>query len=855
MKKFILNKLTLILLCVIMISGKTFAQFYDGFTGTAGDNIGGNCVGSTCNNNGWYTHSNTKTGTINILDGSLNYTGLVASIGNRILLPADNTNVPRDVNAAVTLTGNVAYYSLLIKVLDATQLSSSTFDYFMHLAPQSGNSFSVFTYTGRLGVKSVNAGVNYHLCINNNGGNSPVPYTEFTTDLNFGTTYLVVVKVDLTTSPNITAYLWVNPIALGGSEPGGFVSNSSTAGTSSFGSICLRNGANTPKAEIDEIRVGNTWAQVTPVPPPTVTSLTQSATNATSQTVNVQSSAANGKVYIILDSVSQATVANLDAAVTAKRGASATVSEANTDIPVSTKGLVGGTYYAYAVNDGISAKGTNPITITDVTIPDVAAATQSAFNTSGQTVNVQSSEADGFVYIILNGTTIATMADLDNAVTAKHGTKTAVSLANTDIQVATNGLPQGNFYAYAIDGANNISAKGINVITISAPAVTVTAESENVTNIAGQTVNVQSSASEGFVYIIKTGTTIATTADLDAAVIAKNGAKSTVTASVTNISVSTTGLHCGTYYAYAVDQYYNISTKGTNAIIVSPLVSMTTQNVTNANGQTVKVQSSSDDGNVYIILKGAAQTTLANLDAAISANNGSKATVSVAGNDVSISTSGLAPGNYYAYAVDGSGNISAKSINAVTVADGIPPIVKANAQSVSNAASQVAKVQSSKPGTVYITLTGISRPTVSDLEASVTTGKGAKTAVTSVNTDMLIPAHGLSLGTYYAYAVDTVGNISDRSTNAITITGVTGIENGLSDNPVNVYTINGTLVIELNNNSSDIAKADLYNLLGSKLATYTLTEGTNVLSSAYKGMLIVKISIGKETIIKKLLVQ
>lgn len=98
---------------------------------------------------------------------------------------------------------------------------------------------------------------------------------------------------------------------------------------------------------------------------PTVTAAVQSASNAAGQTVIVRSSASAGKVYIILTGVPQLSVANLDAAVTAKNGASATVTASNTDIAISTEGLAAGTYYAYAVNelDIISVKGTNAITI------------------------------------------------------------------------------------------------------------------------------------------------------------------------------------------------------------------------------------------------------------------------------------------------------------------------------------------------------------------------------------------------------------------------------------------------------------------------------------------------------------
>jgi hypothetical protein len=865
MKNFTLNKLYFLVFVLIFFSGQAiFAQplFYEDFTGLttsislAGQSswIKGTASGPEA------TVSNTS---------PLTYAGYNGGGGEYAQIPAGTSTASRIYktfsNPGIASGTKTFYYAILLNLTAAT----TTGDYFITI----GEAATSTNYCAKLFAKSIDAG-HYVLAVSRTANISGAAIG--TTPLSYNQTYLVVVRYTFSGSgtggggfTDDLVYLWVNPSLL--SEP---ITSSAEATVSStsdknfygtnIGNFVWHNrSVNEPTGAFDGIRVGYgatssaAWTNLaaTIALPLTVSAQTQSTTNAVSQTVNVQSSAADGKVYIILDGVPQATVANLDAAVTAKRGASATVSVANSDIPVSTTGLVGGTYYAYAVNGSISSKGTNPITITDVTNPDITAATQSAFNISGQTVNVQSSEADGSVYIILDGTTISTVADLDNAVTAKHGAKTAVTLANTDIQVSTNGLVPGNYYAYATDGANNISTKGTNVIALSAPAVTVTAESQSVTNIAGQSVNVQSSASEGFVYVIKTGTTIATTADLDAAVIAKNGAKYTVTASATNIAVSTAGLHCGTYYAYAVDQYNNISTKGANAITISPLVSMTKQSATNANGQTIKVQSSSEDGNVYIILNGVTQITLANLDAAVTAHNGAKANVINADTDISVSTSGLPPGNYYAYAVDGSGTISEKSVNAVTIADGIPPIVKANAQSVSNAASQVAKVQSSKLGTVYIILNGILQPTVSNLEASVTANKGAKATVTSVNADILIPAHGLALGTYYAYAMDTVGNISDRSTNAITITGITTIENNLSTSPVKIYTSNGSIVIEMNNNSSNIAKADLYNLLGNKLATYTLTGGTNVFSPAFKGMFIVKVNIGKETIIKKLLVQ
>ena len=236
------------------------AILYEDFNYTAGSNIGGNTASSGTTNNNWTTHSNTKVGTIDVISGNLSYSGLAASSGNKVLQPGNNTLVPRDINRAIPFsTNSVMYFSTLVNVLDSTQLSGTTPDYFMNFGATSGATVTLFG--ARLGIKKVNS-TSYRLSILNTSGGTTV-YTEFAQDLSYATTYFVVVKYDRSTSPT-TAYLWVNPSNIGSTEPAGFVSNNSGTSTfASFGSICLRNSATTPKAEIDEIRVGNTWADVT----------------------------------------------------------------------------------------------------------------------------------------------------------------------------------------------------------------------------------------------------------------------------------------------------------------------------------------------------------------------------------------------------------------------------------------------------------------------------------------------------------------------------------------------------------------------------------------------------------------
>ena len=244
-------------------SATTLILLYEPFTYLAGSSVGGLNPGGPVNN--WTTHSGT--GEILVDTTSLSYTGLALSQGNKIIVPGINTGtgaVSKDINRAFSTTSTVAYFSALINVTDGSQLSATTFDYFMHFATTAGN--TVATHGGRLGIKQGTVpATTFRLGICNISGTG-TNYTDFGQDLNFGTTYLVVVKLDRGVTPQV-ATLWVNPSELGGAEPAGSVSNSSSTSVlfNNFASICVRNGSGTPKATYDEIRVGTTFAQVTPI--------------------------------------------------------------------------------------------------------------------------------------------------------------------------------------------------------------------------------------------------------------------------------------------------------------------------------------------------------------------------------------------------------------------------------------------------------------------------------------------------------------------------------------------------------------------------------------------------------------
>ena len=236
---------------------------YEGFNYPTPAFIGGNGdPGSTSNN--WTTNSVTagQTTTIDVQDGSLSYSGLQNSLGNKVFLFSNANAVSRDVNRGFTSTATTLYFSALINIIDNTQITALD-NYFMHFGAAQGAINT--TFGGRLGAKIAATTSNFRFIIVNNSGGTPV-YSDNGADLNFGTTYLVVVKYDIS-APMTVATMWVNPTSLGGAEPaGGITNNTGTNAFPSFstGSICLRNNATTPKAHIDEIRVGETWASVTP---------------------------------------------------------------------------------------------------------------------------------------------------------------------------------------------------------------------------------------------------------------------------------------------------------------------------------------------------------------------------------------------------------------------------------------------------------------------------------------------------------------------------------------------------------------------------------------------------------------
>lgn len=287
-----------------------------------------------------------------------------------------------------------------------------------------------------------------------------------------------------------------------------------------------------------------------------------------------------------------------------------------------------------------------------------------------------------------------------------------------------------------------------------------------------------------------------------------------------------------------VASYTIVSTK--------PVVTAETQSATNGPGEKVFVRSNFDSGKVYIILEGVPQSSQSELDEAVAAQKGASASVTAANTNMEISTSGIEPGSYYAYAVSAEGTLSDKGTNAITITDGIKPVVTAERQSAENGENDFVVVRSNEDvGKVYIILSGIPQSSVADFDAAVAELKGASADVTAANTDINVSTHNLLPGVYYAYAVDAAGNISDRGAEPLNISESTvSVDFYGQEDMIRVRSLNRHIVVEFGSEFlTGTVRVSVFDLTGKKIRELTATSTEMSISlDNHQGIFIVMVS-------------
>jgi hypothetical protein len=222
-------------------------------------------VGSLLSANGWTAHSGAGTLPLTVTTGSISYPNYLSSeVGNEVLTTGSGEDAHKTFTAQSS--GSV-YASVLVNIVS----KNTTEDYFFHL----GTNVLGSTFRGRLFVKNDGSG---NLAFGISRGStttSLINYSAQTYALN--TTYLIVMKWTIVDgTANDIAAIYINPTTNTAEPTTGWIESLATETTSDptdIGSVAIRQGTNTPSAKIDGIRVGKTWADVTP-PKPATTDVT-----------------------------------------------------------------------------------------------------------------------------------------------------------------------------------------------------------------------------------------------------------------------------------------------------------------------------------------------------------------------------------------------------------------------------------------------------------------------------------------------------------------------------------------------------------------------------------------------------
>lgn len=220
--------------------------YYEPFVYTAGNSLG--------QSQQW---SNVNTGdNIVIANGNLSYNGLTPN-GNSVTF--DGAGIDCASSFTSVTTGNI-YYSLLLNISSMTGVTSVDGGYITALGSSTSN-LGATLWTKRIDDTSFNLGIEVRTAT----GTST---TFDTTTYQTGQTYFVVVGYTFNpAASDDSVALWINP-TVNAAQPVATITDPQTAAGNDLTSIStflLRQDSTTetPALQIDELRIGTTWGEVT----------------------------------------------------------------------------------------------------------------------------------------------------------------------------------------------------------------------------------------------------------------------------------------------------------------------------------------------------------------------------------------------------------------------------------------------------------------------------------------------------------------------------------------------------------------------------------------------------------------
>jgi pectate lyase len=258
--------LILATLVALAPSSRASLLFYDGF-----DYATGNPLGSNDSTAGW---ENAKS-QITVTGNSLNYGGLQGSTGNRVNINGGSSNLDgtrtKD-GAWASQTNGTLYVSFLLKLNGIGGIATNGNGTPIVNLCRTGSSSQQLLSLNLLNDSGIKLGV-----LKYPSSSTAVSSAFFTTGPGANlaadgtTTYLIVAKYEWVEDPaNDIVTVWVNPGNLGDAEDGGnkVFTNAGTDGTANVGRLFINRG---PTLDLDELRIGTTWAAVTPTGSPVIT--------------------------------------------------------------------------------------------------------------------------------------------------------------------------------------------------------------------------------------------------------------------------------------------------------------------------------------------------------------------------------------------------------------------------------------------------------------------------------------------------------------------------------------------------------------------------------------------------------
>ncbi len=319
MKKF--YALSFILLSTLSF-GQAALPYYESFNYTSGSNLNGQ---------GNWTGAAATPDDALISSGNLSYTGLLSSTGNSVTIGSNGFDPQQTVT---NQTSGVIYSSFIFKVTDLATLTDAAGGYFYGFASTST------TFASTVWLKTSGAGFQIGL----NKATTIADTQYLSTVYNLNTEYFIVIAYDLGTTK--TSSIWISPLSSDlGIATAPTATLSTTTGTTdrtNIDRVFLRqdSATETPTIIIDELRVGLSWASVTPKAP---LSIKQNAIAGLSVYPNPVT---NGTLYITSNSNEAKTVAVYD--ILGKQ----VLNTKTSNNAVNVSNLKGGTYIVKITEEG-----------------------------------------------------------------------------------------------------------------------------------------------------------------------------------------------------------------------------------------------------------------------------------------------------------------------------------------------------------------------------------------------------------------------------------------------------------------------------------------------------------------------